>query len=180
MRFSSALGLSFGLLVSAAACDPKPAPVESSNAPREPAVDYPGEARDTAASTAAQAGGDEDGTLEPQGPESAPGGETRVERPGPGDDFKPVGTEAQRFACTEDADCVLTKWRDGSCCPSLCSAKFALNAEFSERLAGMREQWCDGACPVARCAKPTERYEARCVEDSCVVFSQPIDDGADR
>lgn len=112
----------------------------------------------------------------PTGPATPPSGDpTVVERVPVGTDFAPVATEAERFACTSDADCVLTKLNDGSCCEQLCRTSRTLNAEVLSKVQATIEASCaERSCPVARCAAPDATYEAKCVEQSCVVYATPL------
>lgn len=174
-----------GTLLLFAACDAKSAPEPSINAPSdvappvkgggpeapvaEPGADTPEEA------PAPQA----QGVAPPTGEAAAPGaaaqadtgGSERVERPTPGSEFGLVGTDEERYACRSDADCVMTKWRDGACCPKKCGTSYALNKGFEAKLAVEREKVCDRQCPVAKCARPKKDFSTKCVENSCVVFS---------
>lgn len=105
----------------------------------------------------------------------APGEPTIVEPAVVGTDFAPVATDAERLACSSDADCVLTPLRDGGCCGQLCRTNRALNKDVLAKLEAAIETSCaDVPCPVAKCTKPEATYEAKCVEQSCVVYATPI------
>lgn len=72
------------------------------------------------------------------------------------------------LACSSDADCALTNYADGDCCPSLCPQR-AVSAKSAEALAkyGAECKKPDALCPVPECM-PRE-ITAACVAGKCAV-----------
>jgi hypothetical protein len=83
--------------------------------------------------------------------------------------------DPEAIGCKVDADCTLTRRRDGNCCGDLCWASSAYTVSFAARLEEHVRRHCGPLaiqCPVARCAQDPGGRIAICREGRCIFSRQ--------
>lgn len=87
-------------------------------------------------------------------------------------------TDTERTACKTDADCVVTRVKDGLCCTHWCDQSTVYGAGFARRLKKHLRRQCGALERCKRvhpsyCPPPQSPIVARCVEQRCTGIATP-------
>jgi hypothetical protein len=79
--------------------------------------------------------------------------------------------------CQMDRDCVVSKYRDGNCCPTACHTRLqTFHQDTYKILRAHQSSICvEGqyTCPLDACPPADTPTEARCIEGYCMLVSPP-------
>ena len=106
----------------------------------------------------------------PEPGDDAPEGLAAIAEPPTDPNTKIAGgrTDKELRGCASDGDCVVSCSIDGDCCGQLCGCTQVYAKDFAAELQRHHESCDRESCPVAGCARPTERTVGLCQEGLCV------------